>query len=261
MFGVIGGSGLGRLELDNAMDVVMDTPYGKPSAPIKVGYLGKRETAFIPRFGVRHEYSPTDVPYLANIYAMKKLGVNQMVSVSAVGSLKNEIRPGQITFISQIIDLTRNRKSSFFTSPVIHIPMSEPTCKQVTWPYDPHSTYLCIEGNRFSTKAESELWRKWGADVIGMTAAPEAFLAREAGIHFGIIAQVTDFDCWRDSDVSVEMIKTNIAKLNEVTKVMIRAIVDKDVKYTCHCADDITSACITDNPQFSETERFIMERK
>jgi len=239
--GIIGGSGLYEidgLEIIETLDI--DTPFGKPSAPIVVGQIDGRRVAFLPRHGVNHEFSPTHVPYRANIWALKSIGVFWLVTVSAVGSLKEEIVPGHFAIPDQIIDKTVKRSNSMFDEIAVHAGLSRPfhpmlrkvlldavRAEGVT--VHDGGTYVCMEGPAFSTVAESELHRSWGASLIGMTAMPEARLAREAEMCYATIALPTDYDVWHEDDhvdVSkvLEIIRQNVANVRQVLKRVIPAI-------------------------------------
>jgi 5'-methylthioadenosine phosphorylase len=217
--GIIGGSGLYNLkELEKADNVQLDTPFGKPSSNFLTGEVHGIPVIFIPRHGLGHVLLPTEIPFRANIWGLKKLGVTHLISVGAVGSLKEEIIPGHMVFPDQFIDLTRHRTSTFFGNGVVaHVQFGDPVCPKLceklvqaaqTVGANIHlgGTYICMEGPAFSSRAESLLYRSWGADVIGMTNAQEAKLAREAEMAFASIALATDYDCWHvsESEVNVE---------------------------------------------------------
>jgi len=218
VIGVIGGSGLYDLEgLADLRSEWVDTPFGAPSDAIIRGRLGETELAFLPRHGRSHRLAPSEINYRANIDALKRLGVTDILSLSACGSLKADFRPGDFVLVDQFIDRTRMRPASFFGEGcVAHVSMAEPTCARLRerlaaqagargLPLHRSGTYLVIEGPQFSTRAESELYRQWGADVIGMTNLPEAKLAREAEICYLTIAMVTDYDCWKSDHAAVEV--------------------------------------------------------
>ena len=217
--GIIGGSGLYNLkELEKVNTVQLDTPFGKPSSDFLTGEVHNIPVIFIPRHGLGHVLLPTEIPFRANIWGLKKLGVTHLISVGAVGSLKEEIIPGHMVFPDQFIDLTRHRTSTFFGNGVVaHVQFGDPVCPKLseklvqaaqTVGASIHlgGTYICMEGPAFSSRAESLLYRSWGADVIGMTNAQEAKLAREAEMSFASIALATDYDCWQvsESEVNVE---------------------------------------------------------
>jgi 5'-methylthioadenosine phosphorylase len=215
LVGIIGGTGLGDTlegQLTNIKFHAVKTPYGQPSTAIMVGTLGTKQIAFLNRHGKGHKLSPSEVPYAANIFALKKLGVRVVISSGAVGSLRAEIAPGNLVIVDQFIDKTFKRTSSFFGGfAAVHCEMAEPVCshvrgilinaaKQNGIMAHPHGTYVCMEGPQFSTRAESLMHRTWGGDLIGMTAMPEAKLAREAQICYALIALVSDYDCWQSHD-------------------------------------------------------------
>ncbi len=219
--GVIGGSGLYELEgLIDIREQVVQTPFGPPSDALVVGRLGDVELVFLPRHGRGHRLTPTEVPYRANLWALKELGCTWVISVSAVGSLREEIAPGHVVLVDQFIDRTRQRQSTFFGDGVVaHISFGDPVCgalhrtlaattADLGLLHHPTGTYVCMEGPAFSTRAESNLYRSWGASVIGMTNLPEAKLAREAEMSYATLAMATDYDCWHpDHDqVSVEAV-------------------------------------------------------
>ncbi len=220
--GIIGGSGLYDLPgLDDVKEIDVDTPFGRPSSPIVTGTLDGTTLAFVARHGRGHTLTPGEVPYRANIFALRSLGATHVLSVSAVGSLQEELPPRTAVVPDQVIDRTDGRARTFFDGGVVaHVGLADPFCEafrqdvyrhvtQVTERTAPDGTYLCIEGPQFSTRAESNLYRSWGAAVIGMTAMPEARLAREAGLCYATLAMVTDYDVWHDSeeDVTVEMVQ------------------------------------------------------
>lgn len=221
---VIGGSGVYEMEGVKVLDSVdIDTPFGKPSDEITVAEIEGKNVAFLPRHGKGHRLMPTELPVRANIYALKSLGVKFIIAVSAVGSLKEEIPPRDFVVPSQLIDRTKSRVNSFFGDGIVgHVGFAEPFCEYLSsiiystikdGGFNVHKdeTYVCMEGPLFSTKAESNLYRSWGGGVIGMTALPEAKLAREAEISYAMIAMSTDYDCWHEShdSVSVEMVIEN----------------------------------------------------
>jgi 5'-methylthioadenosine phosphorylase len=228
--GIIGGSGLYKMEaLKDVQEVSIDTPFGKPSDAIILGTLDGTPVAFLARHGRNHTLSPSELPFRANIYAMKSLGVEYLISASAVGSLKEEAKPLDMVVPDQFIDRTKNRISTFFGEGLIaHIAFADPVCPKLAgllteaiaslnFPdvtLHRGGTYVCMEGPAFSTKAESNLYRSWGATIIGMTNLPEAKLAREAEIAYATLALVTDYDCWHpDHDsVTVEMVIGNLQK-------------------------------------------------
>ncbi len=242
--GIIGGSGL--YEMDGLTDVREErvkTPFGEPSDAFIVGRLGDAELVFLPRHGRGHRLNPTEVPYRANIYGMKALDVGWIVSVSAVGSLREEIVPGHVVIVDQFIDRTRSRKSTFFEEGIVaHVAFGDPVCttlhdylvaaaNEAGATVHESGTYVVMEGPAFSTRAESEMYRSWGAHVIGMTNLPEAKLAREAEISYATLALATDYDCWHPhhDDVTVNsvvaVINANVALARRVVKAVVPRIV------------------------------------
>jgi 5'-methylthioadenosine phosphorylase len=228
--GIIGGSGLYKMDaLQDLEEVKINTPFGDPSDAIILGTLDGTRVAFLARHGRNHHLTPSELPFRANIYAMKSLGVDYIISASAVGSLKAEVKPLDMVIPDQFIDRTRNRISTFFGEGIVaHIAFGDPVCHQLAGvlgsaiaslnlpdvTLHQGGTYICMEGPAFSTKAESNLYRSWGASIIGMTNLQEAKLAREAEIAYATLALVTDYDCWHpDHDsVTVEMIISNLHK-------------------------------------------------
>jgi len=228
--GVIGGSGLYQMPaLTDVQEYTISTPFGNPSDALLVGQLAGVPVAFLARHGRHHHLLPTELPARANIYALKTLGVQYIISVSAVGSLQAEVKPLDLVVVDQFIDRTRNRISTFFGEGIVaHITFEQPVCpalaqvvidaiRELNLPdvtLHPRGTYVCMEGPAFSTRAESELYRSWGATVIGMTNLPEAKLAREAEIAYATLALATDYDCWHPehASVSVEMVVNNLRK-------------------------------------------------
>ena len=228
--GIIGGSGLYKMEaLQDVEDVQVDTPFGAPSDALIVGTLDGTSVAFLARHGRHHHLMPSELPFRANIHAMKQLGVEYLISASAVGSLKEEAKPLDMVVPDQFIDRTKNRVSTFFGEGIVaHIAFADPVCNQLAKvvadavaslelpdvTLHRGGTYVCMEGPAFSTKAESNLYRSWDATVIGMTNLPEAKLAREAEIAYATLALVTDYDCWHsDHDsVTVEMVIGNLQR-------------------------------------------------
>jgi len=260
--GVIGGSGLYEMEgLTDIEEVNLDTPFGRPSDSIIVGKLEGVGVAFLPRHGKGHRITPTEVPYRANIYALKALGVERIISINAVGSLKEEMKPGDMVIPDQLIDRTRLRQNTFFGEGIVaHAPFAEPFCADMR-PFlhsaaqdimgaDVHDggTFVVMEGPAFSTKAESFLYRSWGASIIGMTALPEAKLAREAEICYGVVACITDFDCWHEDHASVtaEMIINTLLRNVEAAKQIIRiAVREMPPQRDCACATALRTAIVT----------------
>jgi 5'-methylthioadenosine phosphorylase len=238
--GIIGGSGLYELEgLTGVREEVVDTPFGSPSDALIHGTLGDAELVFLPRHGRGHRFTPSEVPYRANLWALKSAGCGWVISVSAVGSLEEEIAPGQVVLVDQFIDRTRERPSTFFGDGVVaHVSFGDPicetlrrylldACRAVDVPHHDGGTYVCMEGPAFSTRAESNLYRSWGASVIGMTNLPEAKLAREAELSYATLAMATDYDCWRPGhdQVSVEqVIGVLLANVENAKRIIAAAI-------------------------------------
>jgi len=259
--GVIGGSGLYEMEgLTPVKTARIATPFGKPSDDYVIGTLHGKRVAFLPRHGRGHRLLPTDINYRANIYGMKKLGVERIISVSAVGSMQEAIKPGDIVIPDQFYDHTKHRRSTFFGNGVVaHVGMAEPVCADlcrvlsesgVTAGATVHrgGTYLCMEGPQFSTQAESLTYRTWNVDVIGMTNATEAKLAREAEICYSTIALATDYDCWHHSEepVTVEAVLAVMKHNIETSKAMIReAVRGLSGSRTCSCGEALRNTIMT----------------
>ncbi|PJF39493.1 MAG: S-methyl-5'-thioadenosine phosphorylase [Phototrophicales bacterium] len=237
--GIIGGSGLYKMSaLTDIEEYDIDTPFGKPSDPIVVGTLNGERVAFVARHGRGHRYTPSEVPYAANIYALKMLGVQYIIAASACGSLREDYAPGHFVIPDQLVDFTKGkRRSSFFDNGVVaHVGVAEPFCEAMRpilaeaveaagGVVHHKGNFITVEGPRFSTKAESNLFRQWGMDIIGMTTSPEAFLAREAEICYGIMAMVTDYDVWHEEMVSVEMVMHTFQQnLNVAQQALIHAV-------------------------------------
>jgi len=259
--GVIGGSGLYEMEgLMNVRTVRVATPFGRPSDEYRIGTLFGRRIAFLPRHGRGHRLMPTDINYRANIYGMKKLGVERIISVSAVGSMREDIRPGDIVIPHQFYDHTKHRRSTFFGNGIVaHVGMADPVCgdlgsvlveagEKVGATVHRGGTYICMEGPQFSTQAESLTYRQWNVDVIGMTNATEAKLAREAEICYSTIALATDYDCWHHSEeaVTVEAVLAVMKHNIETSKAMIRQAVKMlpEVR-TCGCGEALRNTIMT----------------
>ena len=267
VIGVIGGSGLYEIEgLTEVQEVTMETPFGAPSDAFITGRLGSARMVFLPRHGRGHRLLPSEVNYRANIYGLKKLGVEQIISVSAVGSMREDIVPGDIVVPDQFFDRTQGKRAStFFGNGVVgHVQFADPVCadlsqllvvaaREVGATVHSGGTYICIEGPNFSTRAESNIFRSWGVDIIGMTNLPESRLAREAEICYGTIALATDYDCWHDvhDDVSVEaviaIIKQNVATARNIIKTAVEKIVAQRSQRSCACAEALKYAIMTDN--------------
>jgi 5'-methylthioadenosine phosphorylase len=254
--GIIGGTGLYDSELlKNVKEVNVDTPYGAPSDAITIGYLAGRRVAFLPRHAKKHTIRPTDVNSRANIFALKKLGVQRILAPSAVGSLKEDYKPGDIVFVDQFIDRTTKREQTFYTGKkVCHISVAEPMCRELRQTLialakdigirtHDTGTYVCIEGPRFSTKAESRLFRSWDADVIGMTLVPECVLAREAELCYTSIATVTDYDVWKDEVVSAdEVVATMKVSVEKVKHIILEAVARLPKDCSCECKNALKGA-------------------
>ncbi|ANA40757.1 S-methyl-5'-thioadenosine phosphorylase [Geobacter anodireducens] len=272
VIGVIGGSGLYEMEgLQDVRSIVVETPFGAPSDEFVTGVLDGVPMVFLPRHGRGHRLLPTEVNYRANIYGMKKLGVTRIISVSAVGSMREEIVPGHIVIPDQFIDRTNaTRSSTFFGNGVVaHIQFADPVCADLSADLYAAAqeagatvhrggTYICMEGPAFSTRAESNLYRSFGVSVIGMTNIPEAKLAREAEICYGVIALATDYDCWHEShdDVSVDaiiaIIKQNVAMAKSIIRNAVRRI---GRERDCPCASALRYAIITDKAAIPDETR------
>ena len=262
--GFIGGSGLYEMDgLEGAQAVDVDTPFGPPSDTIVVGEMSGERVAFLPRHGRGHRISPSNLPARANIYALKTLGVERVISISAVGSLQERIRPLDMVVPDQLIDRTRGRPSTFFDDGIVaHVAFADPYCpvlsglvwKAASREATAHLGGACvvIEGPQFSTRAESELFRSWGAAIIGMTALPEARLAREAEMCYATLALVTDYDTWHDTEeeVSVELVVQNLLKNVAASQRAIRSLVTEiPSERNCGCASALENAIIT-SPEF-----------
>ncbi len=269
--GVIGGSGLYDIEeLGKVEEVDLDTPFGRPSDSFIVGEMEGVRMVFLPRHGRGHRILPSEINFRANIYGMKKLGVERIISVSAVGSMKEEIRPGDIVIPDQFIDRTKGRISTFFGGGIVgHVPFADPVCAELSGILHDAGkaagarvhfggTYVCIEGPQFSTRAESNLYRSWGVDVIGMTNIPEAKLAREAEICYATIALSTDYDCWHEEeeDVSVEAILEIIKRNVATARAMIKEAGKRVPERTgCPCATALKDAVVTNRSVIPEKAR------
>jgi 5'-methylthioadenosine phosphorylase len=264
--GVIGGSGLYRMEgMTEVEEVEIETPFGRPSDVITVGKVEGVSMAFLPRHGRGHRISPSELPVRANIWALKSLGVEWVISVSAVGSLREHIAPRDLLIPDQLFDRTKSRVNSFFERGlVVHCTFAEPFCPTLSKllleaageldDVKVHSggTYVCMEGPLFSTRAESRAYRSWGMDIIGMTALPEAKLAREAEMCYSIIACITDYDCWHESEesVTVEMVINNLSANVTNAQRILRAVAQKipadRSANTCECPTALSTAILTD---------------
>ncbi len=259
--GVLGGTGLYQMDgLTNLREIELATPFGDPSDTITIGELEGVEVAFLPRHGRGHRILPSEIPVRANIYALKMLGVERLLSVSAVGSLKQEIAPLDMVVPDQIIDRTRLRPSTFFGDGLVaHVAYGDPFCPELsdllaTAADDTEAnihrggTYLVMEGPAFSTRAESKLYQSWGASIIGMTASPEAKLAREAEMCFAVLATATDYDAWHEShaDVTVEMVLATLAKNVATSQTALRKLMPRVPEQRhCDCGAALATALVT----------------
>jgi len=269
--GVIGGSGLYQMEgLERVREVEVKTPFGKPSEKFIKGMVGETELVFLSRHGKGHRWLPTEINFRANVFALKKLGVERIISISAVGSLRQEIEPGHIVIPDQFIDRTTQRPSTFFGKGIVaHVSLADPFCKDLSeilataavsegGKVHSRGTYLCMEGPQFSTRAESHLYRLWGADVIGMTNLQEAKLAREAEICFGTLALATDYDCWNQAagDVEIEnvlaVLRQNVALAQKTIR---RAVTLLTESRACACAASLKDAIITERSRIPKKVR------
>ncbi|MCJ7673662.1 MAG: S-methyl-5'-thioadenosine phosphorylase [Sedimentisphaerales bacterium] len=279
LIGIIGGTGLGDAlaqQLTGAKFHDVDTPFGKTSAEIMVGTIGQKRVAFLNRHGKGHKLAPSEVPFAANIFALKKLGVHTVIGSGAVGSLKEEIAPGELVIVDQLIDKTFGRVNTFFGGfAAVHCEMAEPVCSRVRevlidavkeTDVMTHSdgTYVCMEGPQFSSRAESLMHRVWGGDLIGMTAMPEAKLAREAQICYALIALVSDYDCWRPHHAGkskqslLEEIMANLQTATNNCLKLIQAVLAGEaalVSDDCPCRKSLDLAVWTDQSQISAADK------
>lgn len=261
--GIIGGSGLYKIDgIKKIKEVVLTTPFGKPSDKFITGELEGREVVFLPRHGIGHRIPPSRINYRANIFGMKKLGVERIISVTACGSLREDFKPLDFVVPDQFVDRTNQaRPMTFFDDGIVaHISFADPVCpeaaqsvskgaKELGFSVHPGGVYLNMEGPAFSTRAESELYRKWGMDIIGMTNMSEAKLAREAEICYVTLAAITDYDCWYESEESVtlEMVIQNLLKNVENSKQIIKKIIkDMPQERKCGCGFALRDAIVTD---------------
>ncbi len=258
---VIGGSGLYQIEgLEDIEQVKVDTPFGDPSDAITIGTLEGKRIAFLPRHGMGHRISPSEIPVRANIYALKSLGVERIIAVNSCGSFKEEIKPGHLLIPDQIIDRTKGRPGTFFDGGIVaHVPLAEPFCgdlseilyksaRDLGATVHKGGTFIVMEGPQFSTKAESFLHKSWGASIIGMTAMPEARLAREAEMCYGSIACITDHDCWHDTHeaVTIEMVLATMAKNIDHAKQIIKLAAGRIPSgRACDCAGALKYSIVT----------------
>jgi 5'-methylthioadenosine phosphorylase len=273
--GVIGGSGLYDIEgLTDVKHVRVETPFGDPSDEYTTGTLGDTMMVFLPRHGRGHRLLPGEINYRANIYGMKKLGCEWLISVSAVGSMKEEIAPGDIVIVDQFFDRTKERPSTFFGSGIVgHIEFADPICpdlsdvlyraaREAGAKVHKGGLYMCIEGPRFSTRAECNIYRQWGIDVIGMTNIPEAKLAREAEICYATMALATDYDCWHETEESVsvdmilEILKKNVSMARKIVK---NTVVKISGQRLCKCASALEYAIVTNKRMMPEKTKKDLE--
>jgi 5'-methylthioadenosine phosphorylase len=263
ILGIIGGSGFYQMPgLDKVEQVELDTPFGKPSDPYYRGRLGDLEVVFLARHGRGHRILPSELNYRANLFGMKQLGVEHLVSVSTAGSMKEHIAPGDLVVVSQFIDHTYQRRPTFFGDGIVaHVSLADPVCtdlsrdlaaaaRAASAKVHDGGTYLCIEGPQFSTRAESNLYRGWGVDVISMTAMQEARLAREAELCYAVLALVTDYDCWHQSVQAVDIgeilrvMRLNVELAQKAVANLVPALSNR--RRTCACPYALKDAIITD---------------
>ncbi len=261
MIGIIGGSGLYDMDgFTDVREVPVSTPFGEPSDPLMVGDLAGRRVAFLARHGKGHRFTPSEINYRANIWALKHVGVQRVLSVSAVGSMKEQFVPGHMVVVDQFYDNTRQRASTFFGDGAVgHVALAHPICAELAERFvqgadhagatvHAGGTYICIEGPQFSTLAESKIYRSWGVDVIGMTNATEAKLAREAGLCYATLAMVTDYDCWHPehdavtTEAVIKVLMSNVALSKEIVKSTLSILPETA---TCGCADAAKNAVIS----------------
>jgi 5'-methylthioadenosine phosphorylase len=272
--GVFGGSGLYEFDgLEDVLETPVTTPFGAPSAAPMVGKFGEQKVVFIPRHGRGHRYLPSEVNYRANVHAMKQLGVTQVISVSAVGSMREQIRPGDFVLVDQIVDRTFRRASTFFGDGIVgHVAFADPICAELTAAVSEGArqanlgnrtvhlggAYLCIEGPQFSTRAESQIYRSFGVAVIGMTGATEAKLCREAELCFSLLALATDYDCWHPEEASVtaaavvEVMKANVSAAQETLRGTLPRL---PTGRHCACGSAARDAILTNKEHISPESR------
>ena len=277
MIGIIGGTGLYRMdELRVTRSQEVSTPFGSPSGPVLIGTLNGREVAFLPRHGLNHELLPSEINYRANIWALKSVGVRTVIGVSAVGSLREEIRPGDLALPSQYLDFTKGlRASSFFGRGLVaHVSTAHPTCpataalvaseaRSLGFVIHENLTYACVEGPRLGTRAESFFLRGAGADLVGMTNVPEAFLAREAQLGYCTIAVATDYDCWLEdpalhvtADQAMTMFRENLARVQRLIAQVVGRYTDDDSR---PCRRALQGAIVTPRSQMTVEQREIVD--
>jgi 5'-methylthioadenosine phosphorylase len=259
---IIGGSGLYEMSgLQDVKEHILETPFGNPSAPVVTGTMENVRVAFLARHGIGHHLTPTEVPYRANIYALKSLGVERLISISACGSLREDYAPGDIVIPDNIFDNTKERIRTFFGDGLVaHVSVADPFCTDLSDQVEAAvratgatthrgGSFITIEGPRFSTKAESNTFRAWGMSIIGMTASPEAFLAREAELCYATMAHITDYDVWHENEapVTVEMVIQTLNKNTQRAQEAIRNLVrGMKTERTCACGQALSAALITD---------------
>jgi 5'-methylthioadenosine phosphorylase len=271
MIGIIGGSGLYDIEgFTEQREQVVDTPYGAPSDPLVIGKLEGREVAFLARHGKGHRFTPTEINYRANIYALKSVGARRILSVSAVGSMKEELVPGHMVVVDQFYDNTKHRVSTFFGDGAVgHVALAHPICACLAGSFTEGAkaagatvheggTYLCMEGPQFSTLAESKIYRGWGVDVIGMTNVTEAKLAREAGICYATLAMVTDYDCWHpDHDAVttesvIKVLLANVALSKDIVRQTLKKLPEAG---NCECSSAAKNAILSARDSIPQATR------
>jgi 5'-methylthioadenosine phosphorylase len=259
--GIIGGTGLDEIEdITKKRKIQFETPFGPPSAEIIIGEINHTNVAFLPRHGKGHSILPSEINYRANIFAFKKIGVEFLLSISAVGSLREDIKPLDIVLPDQFIDRTKSRVATFFGNGIVaHVNFADPTCEQLReivhksarnsdFKIVNGSTYVCIEGPQFSTRAESYMYRQLGFDIIGMTNLPEAKLAREAEMCYCTLALVTDYDCWHSnhSEIDIEMVFKNLTiNLGNAKKLIKETILNMPDIRKCNCSESLENSIIT----------------
>ena len=277
MIGIIGGTGLYRMEgLEVTRSTDIETPFGRPSGPVMLGRLAGRDIAFLPRHGLRHDLLPSEINFRANIWALKTVGVRTIIGVSAVGSLREEIRPGDLALPSQYLDFTKGlRPASFFGNGLVaHVSTAHPTCARTAaliervaeslgQPIHRDKTYACVEGPRLGTRAESFWLRGAGADLVGMTNVPEAFLALEAQVGYCVITVATDYDCWLDDasqHVSAEQVIGQFKEsLGRVQKLIAKAAAQYEEDESRPCRQALKSAMLTPRDQLTPEQRKLLD--
>ncbi|HEX5459497.1 MAG TPA: S-methyl-5'-thioadenosine phosphorylase [Steroidobacteraceae bacterium] len=277
MIGIVGGTGLYRMEgLEVTRSSEVDTPFGRPSGPVMLGRLAGRDIAFLARHGLRHDLLPSEINFRANIWALKSVGVRTIIGVSAVGSLREAIRPGDLALPSQYLDFTKGlRPASFFGKGLVaHVSTAHPTCRytetliaraaeSIGQPLHRDKTYACVEGPRLGTRAESFWLRGAGADLVGMTNVPEAFLALEAQLGYCVITVATDYDCWLDDPsqhVSVEQVIGQFKEsLGKVQQVIAKAVAEYEEDESRPCRQALRAAVVTPREQLTPEQRELLD--